>query len=126
MHGELLKSRCLISGQVVKTISNIDQLSPCPCCDIAGNLRPHIVWFGEMPMHMNEIYQALEDCDLFLSIGTSGNVYPAAGFAQIAKNNGKSLNIEFNKEKTVISNHFDKQILGPASETVPEFIDTLL
>ena len=126
MHGELLKMRCQLSGQVFNIESDFNEKTPCLCCHTTANLRPHIVWFGEMPMYMREIYQALEECDLFLSIGTSGNVYPAAGFAEIAKHNGKSFNVEFNQESTAISKHFDKQILGPATETVPKFIESLL
>src|SRR5688572_11753045 len=84
MHGELLKARCSKTQIVVPWTANITADTPCPCCSKTGLLRPHIVWFGEMPLFMDEIEAALSRCDLFVSIGTSGQVYPAAGFVQMA------------------------------------------
>src|SRR5690606_5998751 len=97
--------------------------SVCRCCRIPGNLRPHIVWFGEMPFHMPRITQALKQCDLFIAIGTSGNVYPAAGFHQIARSAG-ARTVELNLENT--GSGFDEHILGPASVVVPQFAEGLL
>ena len=123
MHGELLKMRCLNSRLVFDIQENFTFDSHCPCCRSAGNLRPHIVWFGEMPFHMNQINQALEACDLFIAIGTSGNVYPASGFYQTAKIR-KAHTVELNLEPT--GSTFDAAHYGPASEVVPRFLDSLL
>ena len=126
MHGELLKMRCQVSNQVFESLESFNETTICDCCQMPKNLRPHIVWFGELPFYISDIYRALEDCDLFLSIGTSGNVYPAAGFSQMAKQNGKSYNVEFNQEETSISNSFDKHIYGPAASTLPKFVSKLI
>ncbi|MGB1222053.1 MAG: Sir2 family NAD+-dependent deacetylase, partial [Alcanivoracaceae bacterium] len=85
MHGELLKAHCQYSQQVFPVDGDLDPHTPCPCCQRPGGLRPHVVWFGEMPLQMDTIYAALQHCTLFISIGTSGNVYPAAGFVQEAR-----------------------------------------
>ncbi len=92
MHGELFKVRCLDSEKIFVWKEDITPASACPCCGKSGVLRPHIVWFGEMPLFMDRISAALEECDLFLSIGTSGNVYPAAGFVRIAAEAGARTN----------------------------------
>jgi NAD-dependent deacetylase len=123
MHGELLKMRCLNSRLVFDTNADFSFDSHCPCCRSAGNLRPHIVWFGEMPLHMNQINQALEACDLFIAIGTSGNVYPASGFYQTAKIR-KAHTVELNLEATGSS--FDAAHYGLATEVVPRFLASLL
>ncbi len=124
MHGELLKSRCVNSGQCFPCNTDLTTASVCPCCGMAGNLRPHIVWFGEMPLYMNEIEQALSRCDLFISIGTSGNVYPAAGFFQLAKTYGAST-VELNLESSIQGSLFDCQHYGPATTVVPAFLRSL-
>ena len=85
MHGELLKMSCLNSKLIFDVSEDFDYDTQCRCCRSAGNLRPHVVWFGEMPLQMNRINRALENCDMFVAIGTSGNVYPASGFYQTAK-----------------------------------------
>ena len=120
MHGELLKMRCVASGRVMECNGDITVEDRCSCCDKAGRLRPHIVWFGEMPMFMTEIEEALRKCDLFVAIGTSGMVYPAAGFHQLAKHYG-ARTVELNLESSASGAMFDEQQLGPASEVVPEF-----
>lgn len=120
MHGEILKMRCLNSKLVFDIQTDISFDTECRCCKSAGNLRPHIVWFGEMPFHMNEINQSLENCDLFVSIGTSGNVYPASGFYQTAKIK-KAHTVELNLERTGSS--FDEQFYGLASEIVPNYFE---
>lgn len=81
MHGELLKIRCAMSGQVQSCTGDLSADERCHCCQFPSPLRPHIVWFGEMPFGMDEIYQALNDADIFIAIGTSGHVYPAAGLS---------------------------------------------
>src|SRR3546814_16609466 len=88
MHGELLKARCLVCGGVSPWREALTRESLCPACGADGTLRSHVVWFGEMPLEMDRIYEALGNCDLFVSIGTSGNVYPAAGFVAEAHANG--------------------------------------
>ena len=97
----------------------------CPDCNRAGGLRPHVVWFEEMPMYMEEIFQALVDADLFVSIGTSGAVYPAAGFVQTARSAGIrtcEINLDPSENATV----FDERRYGPASELVPAWVDEVL
>ncbi len=123
MHGELLKMRCLNSQLVFDTSEDFTFDTHCRCCRSAGNLRPHIVWFREMPFHMNKINQALESCDLFVAIGTSGNVYPASGFYQTAKIR-KAYTVELNLENT--GSGFDKRIYGKASKIVPQYFESLL
>lgn len=123
MHGELLRMRCSNSGEVHEVREDIDTGTPCPCCGVPGSLRPHVVWFGEMPLHMSRIMEALERCQLFIAIGTSGNVYPAAGFHQTARAR-KAHTVELNLERS--DSVFDEHIEGRASEIVPEYLDRLL
>jgi NAD-dependent deacetylase len=123
MHGELLKMRCMNSLIVYDIRENISFDTHCRCCRSAGNLRPHIVWFGEMPFHMNQINKALESCELFVAIGTSGNVYPASGFYQTAKIR-RAHTVELNLEET--GSGFDQHIYGRASQTVPSYFKQLL
>ena len=89
-------------------------------------MRPHIVWFGEMPFEMETITNALNGADLFLSIGTSGVVYPAAGFAQTAARNPSCRLVEFNIESTGISRQFRERVIGPVSVELPRFVEQLL
>lgn len=123
MHGELRKSRCVHTGKVHPQTSDITNTSHCECCQQA-QLRPHIVWFGEMPLYMDEIYQVLENCDLFISIGTSGNVYPAAGFVEIANSVG-ARTVEINLEPSNGAAAFKETIHGLASSEVPAFLSRL-
>jgi NAD-dependent deacetylase len=119
MHGELLKARCTRSGLVSEWTG--DMAADEPSLDHPeGRMRPHIVWFGEMPLAMDRIEAALAKCDLFVSIGTSGNVYPAAGFVQLAKAAG-ARTVEINLEPSLGANLFDEGVYGPASEAVPAF-----
>lgn len=123
MHGELLKMRCINSERVFDTTLQLNFDSECRCCGGTGNLRPHIVWFGEMPLSMQEINLALSNCDLFLAIGTSANVYPAAGFYQQAKA-AKAHTVQLNLEATDAL--FDQEIFGPATTIVPTYLEKLL
>ncbi len=125
IHGELLKIRCSQSKEIFPCYEATSPLSVCNCCQQTGNLRPHVVWFGEMPLYMDKIYHALETCDLFMAIGTSGNVYPAAGFFEIAKSAGAHT-VELNLEPSANGSKFDEQIYGVASEIVPDYVNTLL
>ncbi|WP_439133715.1 Sir2 family NAD+-dependent deacetylase [Pseudomaricurvus sp.] len=124
MHGELLKVRCSATEQLFPCQEAIDVDRACPCCQMPGQLRPHVVWFGEMPLYMDEIDQALSQCDVFISIGTSGNVYPAAGFFQMAKQAGAHT-VELNLEPSNHGSFFDEAHYGPASEVVPEYLQSL-
>ncbi len=123
MHGELLKMRCLNSQLVFDVKQDFDFDTNCRCCSSPGNLRPHIVWFGEMPFQLKRINQALESCDLFIAIGTSGNVYPASGFYQTAKIR-QAHTVELNLEAT--GSGFDNHVYGKASEIVPQYFQGLL
>lgn len=124
MHGELRKMRCLATGNV-EVFSGVSTPStPCKCCAAAGNLRPHIVWFGEMPFFMEAIEEALSQADVFVSIGTSGNVYPAAGFVRLAKRAGAHT-VELNLEPSEGARIFDETRYGPATEVVPGYFRTL-
>lgn len=118
MHGELLKVKCVDSDEVFQWEEDIKPETKCPCCKRVGVLRPDIVWFGEMPYHMEKIYEELETCKLFVSIGTSGNVYPAAGFVQAVPSGCKT--IEINIDATGISSFFQTHLVGPAGLMVPK------
>lgn len=123
MHGELLKMRCEQSGLSFDLREDLTLDSCCRCCRVPGNLRPDVVWFGEIPMAMNRISKALEQCDLFIAIGTSGSVYPAAGFVELAREHGAHT-VELNLEAT--TSMFDEHICGPASTVVPTYVEKLL
>ncbi len=125
MHGELFRVTCTACGVIREERGEIDPDTVCPSCQTVGTTRPHVVWFGEMPLEMERIYEALETCRLFVSIGTSGTVYPAAGFVQAAALAGAST-VELNMERSVGADLFDEHIQGPATETVPAFVDRLL
>ena len=125
MHGQLNAARCCKSNQVFEITEDFDQASQCHCCQPPQRLRPNIVWFGEIPLFMPVITKALMDADIFLSIGTSGNVYPAAGFVQEAADNGATT-IEINLHAGANNDLFDQHIQGLATETVPHYVDTLI
>ena len=124
MHGELLKARCPGSGQVIEWRGDLHQEELCSCCQFPHPLRPHVVWFGEIPLGLRTIEQALRDVDVFLSIGTSGAVFPAAGMISVARRAG-ARTIEFNLEPTFGAGQYGEGVYGPASETLPPFLDTL-
>ncbi|MBX2848749.1 MAG: NAD-dependent protein deacylase [Acidiferrobacterales bacterium] len=125
MHGEILKMRCRITEKIFSCEQMLTVKDRCACCQQTGNLRPHIVWFGEMPLFMEQIYAALEQCDLFVAIGTSGNVYPAAGFVQIASQVGAN-SIEMNLEQSNIASQFDEAVYAKATEAVPTWVNGIL
>ncbi|WP_119679698.1 Sir2 family NAD+-dependent deacetylase [Indioceanicola profundi] len=125
MHGELLKARCQYCDHVVEERGDLSVESACPHCGLPGGMRPHVVWFGEMPLEMERIYGALAECDLFVSIGTSGNVYPAAGFVAEARAHGAHT-VELNLEPSDGARAFAEGHYGPATEVVPAFVDALL
>jgi len=121
MHGELKKMRCELCGEVHEAFDEITTDLPCLNCREAGGLRPHIVWFGEMPFEMELIFTQLETCDRFVSIGTSGTVYPAAGFSQLAKQAGAHC-LEINLEETETFPTFDEVRNGKATKAVPAWV----
>lgn len=125
MHGELLKARCNGCLETAACSEDLSTWSRCPRCGAVGNMRPDVVWFGEMPMHMDEIETALEEADLFISIGTSGNVYPAAGFVELARRAGAHT-VELNLERSLGASSFDEGIYGPATEIVDGYVRDLL
>ncbi|NNC47000.1 MAG: NAD-dependent deacylase [Sphingomonas sp.] len=124
MHGELRSALCLSCGDRSRIKGDLIDFPPCPQCD-QRMLRPDIVWFGEMPYEMERIEDALMRADLFVSIGTSGAVYPAAGFVQSAKYRGAYC-VELNLDPSQGSIFFDESRMGAASELVPAFVDELL
>lgn len=126
MHGEILKARCELCAAVVPWLKDIAVDTRCPACGEAGWMRPHVVWFGEMPLEMERIRAALAQCALFVSIGTSGNVYPAAGFVAEALRRGCARAVELNLEPSQGASLFHDAVYGPASEVVPAFVDRLL
>ncbi len=124
MHGELLKQRCAYCGDIGAARQALKITDTCTHCHHSGGIRPHVVWFGEMPLRMGEIYDALKDCDLFVAIGTSGNVYPAAGFVDAAAAVGAHT-VELNLEPSAVESAFAEKQYGPAGMLVPEYISTL-
>jgi NAD-dependent deacetylase len=125
MHGEMLKTRCTHCGTVESGRADLSLATRCATCSGAGGMRPHVVWFGEMPLAMDLIYDALARCRIFISIGTSGNVYPAAGFVAEARRAG-ARTVELNLEPSEGASLFAERRYGLASEIVPQFVEALL
>ena len=125
MHGELLKARCTHCGVIATWRDNLAVATSCPECRSTGGMRPHVVWFGEIPIGLERIGDALARCTRFVAIGTSGQVYPAAGFVAAAKAAGAQT-VEINLEPTPGEGLFDRRLVGPASLRVPEFVDAIL
>jgi len=125
MHGELLKARCERCGGHVACLDDLSTASKCSRCGVLGSMRPDVVWFGEIPMFMDEIEAALTKADLFLSIGTSGNVYPAAGFVEVARAAGAHT-VELNLERSLGATSFDEGVYGPATDIVDAYVQRLL
>ena len=125
MHGSLLSARCLATNNCSDIFTNLDHNNLCTCCQPADSMRPDIVWFGEMPKYMPQIEALLYNADLFVSVGTSGTVYPAAGFVNQANHYG-AYSIELNLEPSTGQNEFAEKHYGLASELVSQFVDILL
>ena len=126
MHGEILKALCAdCDARHAWGTADITLESECPSCGAAGRMRPDVVWFGEMPYRMEAIYEALRRCDLFLSIGTSGTVYPAAGFVAEARRAGAHT-VELNLEPSEGASLFHEAIQGRATQVVPDYVERLL
>ena len=124
MHGELRSALCTACEMRSRWDTPMIDRPPCPVC-AAPMLRPDVVWFGEMPYEMGRIYHALETCDLFVSIGTSGAVYPAAGFVQEARAAG-ARTLELNLEPSEGSHFFTESRHGPAGQLVPKWVEEVL
>ena len=125
MHGELTSGWCLRCNERCAWAGPMGMDATCPGCTSVGFVRPDIVWFGEMPYEMERIDDAIRRCDLFVSIGTSGAVYPAAGFVQSAQHAGAST-LEMNLEPSLGSFLFAESRIGPAGKLVPNWVDELL
>jgi NAD-dependent protein deacetylase/lipoamidase len=126
MHGELLKARCTACDAVHAWRSGLAQAHRCPTCAGENRLRPHVVWFGELPLELDRIHDALERCDLFVAIGTSGQVHPAAGFVDTVRAAGPAHTLELNLEPSAIGSLFAEQRHGPATALVPSWVAGLL
>jgi len=125
MHGELTSGWCLACDGRFGWSGPMGEGASCPNCRVEGLVRPDIVWFGEMPYEMERIDDALQRCDLFVSIGTSGAVYPAAGFVQTARY-CRARTLEINLEPSLGSVYFDESRIGKAGELVPEWVAEVL
>jgi NAD-dependent deacetylase len=125
MHGELLRARCTHCGGVNLWRDDLGAGDACPACGRTGHLRPHVVWFGETPLHLDAIQAALGAGDRFVAIGTSGAVYPAAGFVGLARSLGLAT-CEINLEPSDNAHLFGERRYGPASEAVPRWVDEVL
>ncbi len=125
MHGALKQAWCLGCDTRSGWSADLGDGPPCPACGAAGQMRPDIVWFGEMPYRMEAIEAALARADLFVSIGTSGAVYPAAGFVRSARHHG-ARTLELNLDPSDGSIFFEETRLGPASALVPAWVEEIL
>ncbi len=125
MHGSLRESLCSYCKHKGLVKSPLSTDTVCPACTKKGGMRPNIVWFNEMPYYLEEIYAALASCDIFISIGTSGNVYPAAGFVAIA-NEAKAHTIELNLEPSNQNSNFAEHHQGPATKLVPQWVEAFM
>ncbi|MFA5040620.1 MAG: NAD-dependent deacylase [Bdellovibrionales bacterium] len=125
MHGELHSALCNACGHRFDFFDDVLKETPCPRCKQTGFLRPDIVLFNEMPYHLDETIAALSGCDLFIAVGTSGFVYPAAGFVDLAVHSG-AYAIEVNLKETERSPAFHEKRTGPAGTTLPVLVDELM
>jgi NAD-dependent deacetylase len=125
MHGELAMAWCTFCDSRSQWVDDILPDSACPVCDAEGSLRPDVVWFGEMPYQMDMIYERLAEAELFVSIGTSGSVYPAAGFVNAAHAAGIPA-MEINLEPSDNAAAFQRTRYGKASETVPAWVAEMI
>ncbi len=127
MHGREGEVRCMACSTVFPSDSDLSPESVCPKCGAVGELRPNIVWFGEEPMHLDEVYAALDKCGLFMAVGTSGEVYPAAGFVlHVRRRRAQARTVELNLEPTDNQSFFHEHIYGPATRIVPPYVERIL
>jgi len=125
MHGELGRAFCNRCGTSLPWVHDLSLNTACPVCHKSGFMRPDVVWFGEMPREMERIYEALRHCDLFVSIGTSGMVFPAAGFVEEARQAGAHT-VELNLDPSEGATLFAETHYGPATKVVPDFVERML
>lgn len=125
MHGQMALALCSACNARSPWIEDLSPDLACPSCSMAGAMRPDVVWFGEIPYELERIGAALSACDLFISIGTSGNVYPAAGFVAAARKTGAHT-VELNLEPSEGASLFAARVQGPACQVVPAYVDSLL
>jgi len=125
MHGEITRALYDARGHQWGWTGEMTEDDVCHSCASVGTVRPDVVWFGEMPYHMERIWSRLADCDLLVAVGASGAVYPAAGFVTDAKHRGAST-LEINMGPSENAAFFGRALLGPASETVPRWVEGLL
>ena len=123
MHGELRRVRCTSCGATPEWLDDCLPDTPCPACH-RPTLRPDVVWFGEVPLHMDRIETALAGCDRFVTIGTSGTVYPAAGFVAQVRDHAETVDI--NLDPSQVPTLFDRTLIGPATRMVPQWVTELL
>ncbi|MCB1343633.1 MAG: NAD-dependent deacylase [Pseudooceanicola sp.] len=124
MHGRLDSALCAACGHRWAAPPELSIATPCPACGALA-ARPDVVWFGEMPYHLDEIFSQLAAATLFVAIGTSGQVYPAAGFVAEAAAGGAHT-VELNLEPSAVVSAFAETRLGPASVIVPQWVDEML
>jgi len=125
MHGELRKARCVHCGLRGEWLDELHVITVCPACGRGRGMRPDIVWFGEIPFHMERIQDAVESAGLFAAIGTSGRVYPAAGLVLLARSAGAAT-VEINNAQTAMSESFERHLIGPATVEVARWVEDLL
>ncbi|MFO1460105.1 MAG: NAD-dependent deacylase [Verrucomicrobiota bacterium] len=126
LHGELLRVRCVACTWGSRWEGDLHSSSCCEKCGRSGVLRPDIVWFGETPLHLDVVAEALQEADHFICVGTSGLVYPAAGFVRIAAEAGCRRRIEINLDSTGITREFTERRVGPATVEVSRLVEELL
>jgi NAD-dependent deacetylase len=126
MHGEIRRVRCTACGEARLWLNDLGVDTACPACSVAGAMRPAIVWFGEMPLELDRIMAALQTCHLFVAVGTSGLVYPAAGFVELVRDVDRAHTIEINLEPSAVRSAFAECRVGPAGSIVPALVDELL
>ena len=126
MHGEIRRVRCVACGEERLWLGDLEVSTPCPACGAKASLRPAIVWFGEMPLEMARITAALQGCDLFVAVGTSGHVYPAAGFVEVVRDVDRAHTIEVNLEPSAVRSAFAECRVGSAGSVVPALVEDLL
>ena len=125
IHGQINQAVCLNCGHILETFDDVGIFTICHNCNTQGMMKPNIVFFGENLLYMDKVEKLLTTCDLFLSVGTSGVVFPAASFVQTAKYYGAKT-YEFNPETTSNNFYFDEHIKGPAGTTLPAFVDDMI
>jgi NAD-dependent deacetylase len=124
MHGRLRSAWCRACDTRTEWETDLSLDTPCPACGATGQMRPDIVWFNEMPYEMDTIMRALDTCDMFVAVGTSGAIYPAAGFVEIAARAGAET-LELNLQRSDGTQLFDDFRHGPATEIVPAFVEEI-